>query len=354
MSTQVIDQAKVEAFLERFVGDAAAAAHAATVAVGHRLGLYRALAEGGPQTPAEVAARTGSHPRLVQEWLNAQAASGYCQVDAVEGRYWLSPEQAACLADETGPAFVVGNMAIVNAIHKDEEALRAAFTGSGGLEWHAHHADLFPAMAQTSETDYAPLVPEWIPVLDGVEEKLRAGGRVADVGCGFGGSLIDMARAYPASTFAGFDYHEGSIAAARKAAAEARVSDRVTFEVCLADRFPGQGYDLICTFDAIHDMGDPVGVARRIRGALGEGGVWLIVDLNTADDVSGNLDPLGRLLYSASTFLCVPNALSQGGDMTALGAVAGEARLREVALAAGFTRVRRVAETPFNMVLEAR
>lgn len=347
-----IDQDKLDAFLDRFIADVAAAAHAATVTLGDRLGLYRALAEGGPQAAAELAARTACEPRLVEEWLNAQTTSEYCLYDPPTRRYRLTAEQAACLADEASPAFVAPNAGLVNALHRDEERVRAAFSGGGGVGWHEHTPDLFAAMARTSRTDHAPLVSEWIPALDGVEHRLGSGARVADVGCGHGGDLITLALAFPASTFHGFDYHSPSIEAARRAAAEADVSDRVTFEVAMATDFPGSDYDLICTFDAIHDLGNPVGAARHIREALATDGTWLIAEFNAGDGPEDNVHPFGRLLYSASTFVCVPNALSQGGTQ-ALGAAAGEAALRDLATAAGFRRFRRAAETPFSLIFEA-
>jgi 2-polyprenyl-3-methyl-5-hydroxy-6-metoxy-1,4-benzoquinol methylase len=349
----MVDQQSLDEFLDRFLNDLGAAAHAATVTVGERLGLYKALAEGGPQTPAELATRTGFEPRLVEEWIKAQAVSDYCAHDAVTDRYWLTPEQAFCLADDTSPAYVAPQMRIATSLHRDEDALRATFKGEATLGWHEHHGELFDAMALTSEVDYLPLVPEWIPALDGVETKLRSGGRVADVGCGYGGATIVLAQAYPKSIVAGFDYHAESIDAARKGAAAAGVSDRVTFEVAAGSDFPGKGYDLVCTFDAIHDMGDPVEVARHLRESLAPDGTWLMVELNAGDAVEDNRTPFGRLLYSASSFICVPNALAQGGARP-LGAAAGEARLRAVATEAGFTRFRRATETPFNLVLEAR
>jgi 2-polyprenyl-3-methyl-5-hydroxy-6-metoxy-1,4-benzoquinol methylase len=337
MTQSMVDDAKLEAFLDRFVVDMAATAHAATIVLGDRLGLYRALADGGGQTAAELAVRTGCHPRWVQEWLNAQAASEYCDHDPATGRYSLTPEQAACLADEASPAFVVGNVGIVNTLHRDEERVRNAFMGDRGFGWHEHHHDLFADMARTSAVDYVALVPRWIPALDGVEDKMRSGARVADVGCGYGGPTITLAQAFPKSTFHGFDYHAESIEAARKAAAEAGVSDRVTFEVARADELPGDGYDLICTFDAFHDMSDPVGVARCIGEALADDGTWLIVELNAGDRLEDNVNPFGRFLFSASTFICVPNGISQGGTRV-LGACAGEAALGEVAEEAGFSR----------------
>lgn len=268
-------------------------------------------------------------------------------------RFSLTPEQATCLADEGSPAFLAATMGIANSLHKDEERVRGAFRGERPFGWHEHEHALFADMARSTAADYAALLPEWVPALEGVEDKLRSGAQVADVGCGHGGPTILLAQAYPASSVHGFDYHAESIEAERKAAAAAGVSDRVTFEVAMADGFPGNDYDLICTFDALHDMGDPVGVARRIRSALGTDGTWMLTELNAGDRLEGNLNAFGRFLYSASTFVCVPNALSQGGER-ALGGAAGEAALRAVATEAGFTRFRRAAEAPFNLVLEVR
>jgi 2-polyprenyl-3-methyl-5-hydroxy-6-metoxy-1,4-benzoquinol methylase len=348
----MIDETKLEEFINRFVADAAATAHAATVVLGDKLGLYKALAAGGPQTSNELAAGTGCHPRLVEEWLNAQAASEYCEYDPTSKRYSLTSEQIECLADEGSPSFLLANMGIVSTLHQDVERVRAAFIGTGTLGWHEHGHELFAEISRSTAVDLSSLlVPEWIPALEGVEDKLRSGARVADVGCGYGAPTIMLAQAYPASTFHGFDYHAESIEAARKAAAEAGVSDRVTFEVSLADEFPGDGYDLICTFDALHDMGDPVGAARHIHESLAHDGTWMVTELNAGDRVEENINVLGRFFYSASSFICVPNALSQGGTRT-LGAQAGEAALREVAIEAGFARVRRAADSPFNLVLE--
>lgn len=349
-----MDEAKLETFVDRVVADAAATAHAATVVLGDKLGLYKSLADGGPQSAGELAGRSGCHPRLVEEWLNAQAASEYCEYDPETRRFFLSEEQAACLAAEDSPTFLLANAGIASALHKDVERVRKAFTRESALGWHEHTHDLFTEISRSTSIDLSSLlVPEWIPALIGVEERLRSGARVADVGCGYGSPTIMLATAYPASTFHGYDYHAESIDSARKAAAEAGVSDHATFEVAFADSFPGEDYDLICTFDALHDMGDPVAVARRVREALAVDGTWLLTELQAGDRVEDNLNVLGRLFYSASTFICVPNALSQGGTL-ALGAQAGEAALRQVAVEAGFTRVRRAAESPFNLVLEVR
>lgn len=345
-----LDQDKLQAFMERFAADQAATMHAATVVAGDQLGLYWALAEGGAQTVDELATTTGCQPRLVREWLSAQVASGYCE--HVDGRYWLTAEQAACLADSSSPTFLAGGALAASSIHKDTECVLQAFTADGGVGWGEHHTDLFAGTRRFFEPVYrANLVSNWIQALDGVHDKLVAGARVTDVGCGHGAALILLAQAYPHSTFTGFDYHAGSIEAARKAAAEAGVSDRVTFEVAAADEFPGDGYDLVCVFNALHEWGDPVRAARHIREALAPGGTWMFTEPLTDDELVESVR--ARTFYSVSTFVCTPSALSQGGT-EALGAQAGEAELRRVVEGAGFTRFRRAAETPAFMVLEAR
>jgi SAM-dependent methyltransferase len=349
-----IDQQRLEEFLARFARDSAATMHATTVVLGHRLGLFRALAEAGPQTAHQVAARTACHPRLVQEWLNAQVASDYCEFDPDTGHYRLSPEQVACLADEASPTFVVGSVLAANAVHQDEEKVRQAFTGDGAVAWGEHHHDLFAAGERAFRGAYqANLIAAWMPALDGAVERLRAGGRIADVGCGFGTTTILLAEAFPEATCCGFDLHGPSIEAARKAAALAGVSERVTFEVADGGGFFGEGYDLVCLFNAFHELGDPVGVARHVRSALAADGSLMIVEPYANDRVEDNRTPVGRSFYSVSTMVCVPNALSQGAT-SALGAQAGEAALREVLNRAGFTRVRLAAETPQNLVIEAR
>lgn len=345
-----LDQHRLQEFVERFAADQAATMHAATVVIGDRLGLYRALADGGAQTADELAAASGCHPRLVREWLGAQVASAYCEHD--DGRYWLTPEQAACLADLSSASFVAGGALVSSAVHKDTARVLEAFATDGGIGWGEHHPDLFAGTERFFEPVYrTSLVDSWIPALEGVEDKLRSGGRVADVGCGHGAPLILLAEAYPDSTFVGFDYHAGSIDAAREAAAAAGVSDRVTFDVAGADDFPGDHYDLVCVFNALHEWGDSVRAAHHILTALAPDGTWMFTEPRTDDELVESVR--ARTFYSVSSFVCTPSALSQGAD-DALGAQAGEARLQDVIEQAGFTRFRRAAETPAFMVLEAR
>lgn len=354
MTAPVLDEQELQDFVDRFGADLSAAMHSMTVVLGDKLGLYRALADGGPLSPAELADRTDCHPRLVEEWCNAQAASGYCRYDADSGNYYMTPEQAACLADVGSPTYLAGGMLAVCAAHKAEERLRAAFQGDGSVGWHEHDGDLFAGTHRFFGSRYAAsLVGDWIPALDGVEAKLRTGARVADVGCGHGASTLLMAEAFPASTFCGFDYHAPSIEAARQGAAEAGLSDRVTFEVAPADAFPGSGYDLVCMFNAYHEMGDPAAVAAEVHRSLAADGTLMLVEPRAGDTPEDNHTPTGRTFYSNSTLVCVPNALSQKAER-ALGAQAGEAALRGLVTAGGFTRFRRAAETPFMLILEAR
>jgi SAM-dependent methyltransferase len=346
------DRDRLEAFVERYAADQAATMHAATVVVGDRLGLYRELRELGPCSAAELASATACHPRLVQEWLGAQVASGYCEHDAATDRYHLTAEQAACLADPQAPTHLVGGAIAASSTHRDIDRLVRAFTGDGGISWDDHHPDLHHGTDRFFGPVYrGNLVGRWIPALDGVHEQLVAGAKVADVGCGRGAALILLAEAYPASTFAGFDYHADSITTARRAAAEAGVSDRVTFEVAGADDFPGDGYGLVCVFNALHEWGDPVSAARHIRDALAPDGTWMFTEPRTDDELTESVR--ARTFFSVSTIVCTPSALSQGGQL-ALGAQAGEAALRRVAEEAGFTRFRRATETPAFMVLAAR
>ncbi|MGD9526001.1 MAG: trans-aconitate 2-methyltransferase [Dehalococcoidia bacterium] len=347
-----MDHDKLTELIGRIMADAGATGSAGLVVIGNRLGLYRALAE-GPATASEFAQRTGYAERYLQEWLRNQAAGGYVSHDATTGRFSLDDEQAYCLADPNGPNFSAAFQLQLGYLRAEPQLTEAFRTGEG-IGWHEHHEDVHAGCDAFYRPGYvAELVPTWIPALDGVDAKLTAGARVADLGCGFGSSSVLMARAYPQSRIVGTDYHPESIEAARKKAAEAGVGDRVTFEVATAQTFPGSGYDLVTMFDALHDMGDPVGAARRVREALAPDGTWLLVEPNASDVDAENFTPLGRLYYAGSTFLCVPNGLSQDGGY-ALGAQAGEAAIRAIATEAGFTRFRRAAESPVNAVYEIR
>jgi SAM-dependent methyltransferase len=340
-------------FIHTFAGDLGATMAAGGVVIGHRLGLYRALAE-GPATPEQLAERAQCSPRYVGEWLRGQAAGGYIGYDPASGAFAMSEEQIFALADPDGPVYLPGAFVLALGALKAEPQITEAFRTGQGFGWHQQDEDVFDGCELFFRPGYlANLVPSWIPALDGVEDKLRAGGRVADVGTGLGASAVLLAQAYPATSVTGSDYHEGSIQIARKRAAEAGVSDNVAFEVASAQTFSGSDYDLVATFDCLHDMGDPVGAARHVRQALAPDGTWLIVEPAAGDTVESNLNPVGRIYYSFSEFLCVPNALSQPGGFS-LGAQAGEAAIRQVTAEAGFTRFRRVTETPFNNVYEAR
>ena len=353
-ATPTIDEAKLEAFMGQFVQDMGAAATAPLVVIGDKLGLYKAMADGEPVSPAELAERTDCRERYLREWLCQQAASGYVEYDAGDGRFRLPPEQALALAHDDSPAFIPGAFQLVAAIVKDEPHITERFRSGEGFGWHEHDHDLFEGTERFFRPGYlANLTESWLPSLEGVVEKLEAGARVADIGCGHGASTILMAQAYPASTFVGTDYHEASVEAARRAAERAGVADRVTFEVSSAKELAGGPYDLVCVFDALHDMGDPVGAARRVRSQLAADGTWMVVEPFAGDAIEDNLNPVGRVFYAGSTMLCTPASLSQEVGL-ALGAQAGEQRLAEVLNDGGFSRVRRAAETPFNLVLEVR
>jgi len=349
-----LDQSKLNEMLHRGVNDFGATFHAACVIIGDKLGLYKGLADGGWQTPAELAMHTGTTERYVREWLASQAAGGYVTLDAPTGRYRLTEEQAFTLADEKSPAFLPGAFQVALAATKAVPKLIEAFRTGEAMGWHEHDHELFHGTERFFRPGYAAhLVSEWIPALTGVEARLKTGARVADVGCGHGASTVLMAQAYPKSTFAGFDYHEGSIQTARARAREAGVMDRVDFEVAHAKDFPGSGYDLVTFFDCLHDMGDPVGAARHVLSTLSPAGSWMIVEPFANDRVEDNLNPIGRVFYSASTLLCTPASLSQEVGL-ALGAQAGEARMRKVVTEGGFSQFRRATETPFNLIYEAR
>ena len=349
-----IDQAKLEKFMGQALGELGAGMNAALVIIGDRLGLYKAMAGAGPMTSAELAQKTATTERYVREWLNAQAAGGFVTYDAVSKRFTLPNEHAFALAVENSPAFLPGAYQVVASVFKDEPRITEAFRTGAGVAWHEHCTDLFQGTERFFRPGYAAnLVSSWIPALDGVEAKLQAGAKVADVGCGHGASTIVMAKAYPKSQFVGFDYHAPSIESAWKAAERAGIADRVGFQVAWAKEFPGKGYDLVAFFDCLHDMGDPAGAARHVRDTLAPDGTWMIVEPYAHDRVEENLNPVGRIFYSASTMVCTPASRAQEVGL-ALGAQAGEARLREVVMQGGFRSFRRATDTPFNIVLEAR
>lgn len=354
IATAPIDEAALHAVLGLAINDFGATSLAPLVVIGDRLGLYRALASGGALTSNELATKTQTHERYVREWLNAHAASGYVHYLAASGRYELSPEQALLFAHEDSPAFIIGGFETALAAGRVVDRLTDAFKTGTGIGWHEHDHAVFHGVARFYRAGYLNnLVQSWIPALDGVQQKLEAGIRVADVGCGHGDSTLVLAKAFPKSTFVGFDYHVESIAVANQKARDAGVAERVRFEVGTAQNFAGAGYDFITVFDALHDMGDPIGASRHIRAALVANGTWMIVEPYAGDRIEENLNPVGRAYYAGSTLMCTPCSLAQEGRM-ALGAQAGEARLRSVVTQGGFTRFRRAANTPVNLILEAR
>jgi ubiquinone/menaquinone biosynthesis C-methylase UbiE len=348
-----IDNDKLHEFLGKFVTDLGATAAAGNVVIGHNLGLYKALAA-EPASADELATRTGTDPRYVAEWLRGQAAGGYVEYDAAADRYSMTEEQAFALTNPDGGVYAPGAFVLALGTLKAVPRITEAFRTGAGLGWHQQDADVFIGCEQFFRPGYiANLIPAWIPALDGVEDKLRAGASVADIGCGLGASTILLAQEYRNSRFTGSDYHDQSVELARKHAGDAGVADRVSFEVASAATFSGDGYDLAATFDCLHDMGDPLAAAKHVRQALKPDGTWLIVEPYATDEVAANMNPIGRVYYNFSTLLCVPNALSQSGGY-ALGAQAGEAAIRQVVTDAGFTRFRRATETPFNLVYEVR
>jgi SAM-dependent methyltransferase len=349
-----IDMDKLMQFVFRAVEELGATLNTALVVMGDRLGLYRALAGAGPLAPAELAERTGTAERYVREWLNAQAAGGYVEYDPDSGRYTLPPEQATALTDPGSPAYLPGAFQLALGTMADSPKIVEAARSGAGFGWHEHVHDVHEGCERFFRPGYnANLIAGWLPELDGVVAKLEQGAAVADVGCGHGASTILMAQAFPNSTFTGSDYHGGSIETARRQAQDAGVTERVRFENAPAAAYGGTGYDLVTMFDCLHDMGDPVGAARHVHGTLKPDGTWMIVEPFAGDRVEENLNPVGRTFYSFSTLLCTPASLSQEVGL-ALGAQAGEARIQDAVTAGGFTRFRRVAETPFNLVFEAR
>lgn len=348
-----VDMDKLNAFMGQFVSDLGAAVHAGMVVIGERLGLYKALVE-GPATSAELAARTRTDERYLREWLASQAAGGYVTYDANTREFSLSPEQAFTLAEEDSPAYLPGAFEIALGSLAAVPRVAESFRTGAGIGWHEHDDSVFHGCEKFFRPGYAAhLISSWIPSLKGVQAKLAAGASVADVGCGKGASTLLMARAFPKSRFFGFDYHDRSIEAARKSARRTGLGNRVSFEVAPAKDFAGRDYDLVAMFDCLHDMGDPVGAASRVRRALAKDGTWMIVEPFAHDELQDNLTPVGRVFYSFSTLLCTPCSRSQEVGLC-LGAQAGESRIRDVVGRAGFTRFRRAAETPFNIVYEAR
>jgi SAM-dependent methyltransferase len=349
-----IEPEKLHAFMGKLVGDLGAMMSIGPMLIGEKLGLYKALVHGGHMTPAELASATDTKERFVREWLCAQAASGFVDFDEESGRFFMNPEQGAALGVAESPFYFLGAVDVAVAMMRAEPRLLESFRSGNGIGWHEHDECLFRGTERFFRPGYMRhLMTEWIPALRGIQAKLEAGGRVADVGCGHGASTILMAKAFPKSRFFGFDYHGPSIEWARKAAAAEGLSDRVHFDVATAKDFPGTDYTLVAFFDCLHDMGDPAGAARHVRSTIADGGSWMVVEPFAGDSLKENLNPVGRVFYSASTFVCTPASLAQEVGL-ALGAQAGEARLAKVITEGGFGSVRRAAETPFNIVLEAR
>ncbi|HEY6117945.1 MAG TPA: class I SAM-dependent methyltransferase [Candidatus Dormibacteraeota bacterium] len=349
-----VDMDKLMTFLGQVIGELGATVNAGLIVVGDKLGLYKAMAGAGPISSGQLADKTGTSERYIREWLNAQAAGGYVTYDASTQKYELPAEQAMALADEDSPAFVGGAFELATATLKAIPHIEESFQSGAGYGWHEHDHGVFTGCERFFRPGYnANLVSTWIPALEGVEEKLRVGARIADIGCGVGASSRLLAESYPRSRVTGFDYHKESIELARKKAKAAGLGDRLSFEVSPAASFPGTGYDLVAVFDSLHDMGDPVGAARHVKQALAPDGTWLIVEPIAGDKIEDNLNPVGRAYYAFSSFLCVPNSLSQEVGL-ALGAQAGQKRIHDVVTAAGFTRFRKIGETPFNLVYEVR
>ena len=350
-----LNEDKLNALLGKFVGDLGATMHAGAIVIGEKLGLYKAMATPNEAvTAAELAKRTNTDERYVREWLNSNAASGYVEYDADKDAYYMTPEQSYVMTNEENAAYLPGAFILATSALRAVPELTERFKTGDGFGWHEHHDDLFRGCELFFRPGYiANLVGSWIPALDGIEDKLTAGAKVADVGCGLGASTILMAKAFPNSEFFGFDYHDKSIEQARVKAEAAGVGDRVTFEVAASKAFPGDSYDFVTFFDCLHDMGDPVGAAAHVRKALKDDGTWMIVEPFANDATADNHNPVGRVYYSASTMICTPASRSQEVGL-GLGAQAGEARLKSVVNGGGFTRFRRATETPFNLVLEAR
>jgi 2-polyprenyl-3-methyl-5-hydroxy-6-metoxy-1,4-benzoquinol methylase len=353
-ATRELDEARLEQFLGQAVTDMGAAMNGVLVMLGGELGLWKAMAGAGPMTARDLAERSGVRERYVGEWASAQAASGYLDYDPAADTFELPPEQAMAFASEDSPVYLLGGYNVISSTYKDREKLAERFRAGEGFGWHEHDPELFLGTEQFFRPGYrAHLVSEWIPALEGVEEKLRSGAKVADIGCGHGISTVLMAKAYPESSIHGFDYHEASIERAKQIAEAEGVGGNTEFAVANAKDFPGSGYDLVCFFDCLHDMGDPVGALRHVRDVITDDGTVMLVEPFANDSLSENLNPVGRIYYAASTLVCTPSSLDQDVGL-GLGAQAGEQRLGRVAAEARFTRFRRATETPFNLVLEAR
>lgn len=353
MTDRPVDGDKLNAFLGQVVGDAGATTASIMVLLGDKLGLYKALASGGPATPAELAARTKTVERYVREWANSQAAGGYIKYDPASGKYSMEPEQAMALTDDKSPAFVPGLFQVLQAAWNAAARIEEAFKTGGGVEWGHQHPALFEGTERFFRSSYiGNLVGSWLPALDGVVDKLKRGIKVADVGCGLGASTIIMAQAFPNSKFVGFDSHDTSIKTAKTRAAEAGVADRVDFQVANSTNFSGENYDLICFFDCFHDMENPLSAAKHARTKLSADGTLMMVEPFAHDKPEQNHNPIGRLFYSVSTMICVAHSMALKGP--ALGAQAGEGRLSAILKEGGFSRVKRATETPFNIILEAR
>jgi 2-polyprenyl-3-methyl-5-hydroxy-6-metoxy-1,4-benzoquinol methylase len=348
------DPAKLDVFMGKMLGDLGAAASGALVLLGDRLGLFKALAHAGPMTPKQLAEKTGTNERYIREWLNGQAAAGYVTFNPIMQTYEMTDEQAFVLANDQSPAFMCGAFEVIESMFRDEHKVSAAFRNGNGVGWHEHSDCLFRGTERFFRAGYAAnLVSSWLPALEGVVDKLNRGAKVADVGCGHGASTILMAKAFPKSQFIGFDYHAHSIDRATRATRDANLETNCRFETASAKDFRGDHYDLVTCFDCLHDMGDPAGAAKHIYSTLASDGTWMIVEPYAEDSAESNHNPVGRIYYAASTMICVPHSMSQE-VATALGAQAGEKRLREVVESGGFTRFRRATQTPFNLILEAR
>jgi 2-polyprenyl-3-methyl-5-hydroxy-6-metoxy-1,4-benzoquinol methylase len=349
-----MDQARLETFVFQVVKDMATSMSGVMTNIGHKLNLYKAMAGAGPITPSELAQKTGTRDRYIREWLNNQAAGGYITYDPQKGTYEVPEEHAMVLANPESPVFMAAAFDLISSMWLDEDKVVDAFQSGKGIGWHEHHPRLFCSCEAFFRNGYlSNLTSTWIPALEGVEAKLQAGAKVADIGCGHGASTIIMAKAYPNSQFFGFDYHFDSIATARLRALQAGVADRVRFEVATAKDYPGSDYDLVCFMDCLHDMGDPVGAAKYTKEVLEENGTVLLVEPFAGKNVEDNFNPIGQMYYAASTAICTPNSLSQEVGL-ALGAQAGEVKLSQVMSEAGFSRFRRATQTPFNIILEAR